>query len=65
MLPLLFPHREPGYTNASKSGMSPDEYALSRLIRPEMIGHAFMTAQARYSPVECVDSRTGQVFTDN
>ncbi len=26
--PLLFPHGEPGYTNASKSGMSPDEYAF-------------------------------------
>ena len=35
--PLLFPHGEPGYTNASKSGMSPDEYAMSRLIRPEKL----------------------------
>ncbi len=40
--PLLFPHGEPGYTNESKSGMSPDEYAMSRLIRPEKIRHAFM-----------------------
>ena len=60
--PLLFPHGEPGYTNASKSGMSPDEYAMSRLIMPETIGRAFMTAQAKYAPVECVDSRTGQAF---
>jgi hypothetical protein len=45
--PLLFPHHgEPGYTNASKSGMSPDEYAMSRLIMPEKIGRTFMTAQA-------------------
>ncbi len=28
--PLLFPHAEPGCTNASKSRMSPDEYAMSR-----------------------------------
>jgi hypothetical protein len=27
--PLLFPHVEPGYTNASKSGMIPDEYEMS------------------------------------
>jgi hypothetical protein len=45
--PLVFPHHgEPGYTNASKSGMSPDEYAMSRLIMPEKIGRTFMTAHA-------------------
>ncbi len=54
--PLLLPHGEPGYTNTSKSGMSLDEYAMSRLIRPEKIGRAFMTAPAQYAPVECVDS---------
>ncbi len=42
--------------------MSPDEYAMSRLIRPEKNGHAFMTAPAQYAPVECVDSHTGQAF---
>ena len=60
--PLLFPHGEPGYTNASKSVLSPDEYVMSRLIKPEKIGCTFMTAQAKYAPVECVDSRTGQAF---
>jgi len=35
--PLLFPHAEPGYTNASKCRMSPDEYAMSRLLMPEKI----------------------------
>jgi hypothetical protein len=60
--PLLFTHGEPGYTNASKSGMSPDEYAMSRLMMPEQNGRAFMTAQALYAPIECVDSRTGQAF---
>ncbi len=59
---MLSPHGEPGYTNESKSGMSPDEYAMSRLLRPEKIGRAFMTAQARYAPVKCVDSRTGQAL---
>ncbi len=62
MLSPVVPHGEPGYTNASKSGMSPDEYAMSRLIRPEKIGRAFMTAPAQYAPVECVDSRTGEAF---
>jgi len=28
----------------------------------EKIGRAFMTAQARYAPVECMDSRTGRAF---
>jgi hypothetical protein len=59
---LLFPHGEPGYTNASKSSMSPNEYAMSRLLRPEKIGRAFMTSQTRYAAVEYVDSRTGQAF---
>ncbi len=60
--PLLFPHGEPGYTNASKSGMSPDEYAMSRLMMPEKLGRDFMTAQAPYGPVEFIDSRTGEAF---
>ncbi len=51
--PLLFPHGEPGYTNASKSGMSPDEYAMWR---------DFMTARAPYAPVECIDSHTCEAF---
>ncbi len=49
-------------TNASKSGMSPDEYAMSRLMRPEKLGCDFMTAQAPYAPIECIDSRTGEAF---
>ncbi len=55
--PLLFPHGEPGYTNASKSGMSPDEYAMSRLMMPEKLGRDFMTAQAPYGPIECKRKR--------
>jgi hypothetical protein len=42
--------------------MSPNEYAMSRLLRPEKIGRAFMTSQTRYAAVEYVDSRTGQAF---
>jgi len=60
--PLLFPHAEPGYTNASKSLMSPDEYAMSRLLMPEKNRHDFMSAPAPYGPVECVDSHTGEAF---
>ncbi len=59
---LLSPHGEPRYTNASKSCMSPDEYVMSRLLRPEKIGVNFMTAQAMYAPFECIDSRTGEEF---
>jgi hypothetical protein len=29
---------------------------------PEKLGRDFMTAQAPYAPIECVDSRTGQAF---
>ena len=60
--PLLFPHGEPGYTNASKSCMSPDEYVISRLLRPEKIGGNFMTVQAMYALFECIDSRTSEEF---
>ena len=55
--PLLFPHGEPGYTNASKSGMSPDEYAMSRLMMPEKLGRDFMTARAPYG-----SNRTGLMY---
>jgi hypothetical protein len=33
--PLLFPHGEPGYTNSSKSRLSPDEYVMTMMLRPE------------------------------
>jgi hypothetical protein len=33
--PLLFPRAEPGYTNVSKSLLSPDEYVMARLLRPK------------------------------
>ncbi len=59
-VPLLFPHGEHGYTNASKSCMSPDEYVMSRLLMPKKIGVYFMTAQAMYAPFECIDSRTDE-----
>ena len=42
--------------------MSPDEYAMSRLMMPEKLGRDFMTAQAPYGPIECIDSRTGEAF---
>ncbi len=28
--PLLFPHGEPGYTNSSKSRLSPDDYVMAK-----------------------------------
>jgi hypothetical protein len=33
--PQLFPHREPEYTNASKCYLSPDDYVMSRILKPE------------------------------
>jgi hypothetical protein len=33
--PLLFPHGEPGYTNSNKSRLSPDEYLMAKMLRPE------------------------------
>ena len=35
---------EPGYTNDIKSCMSPDEYVMTRLLRPEKLGFEYMTA---------------------
>ena len=61
--PLLFPHAEPGYTNASKSRLGPDEYVMARLLRPEKIGGKYMTATAAHAPYQCIDSRTGEPFT--
>jgi hypothetical protein len=48
--PLLFPHEEPGYTNLSKSHLSPDEYVMAKMLMPEKIHGEYMTAQASYPP---------------
>jgi hypothetical protein len=61
--PLLFPHAEPGYTNASKSRLGPDEYVMARLLRPEKNYGKYMTATAAHAPYQCIDSRTGEPFT--
>jgi hypothetical protein len=61
--PLLFPHAEHGYTNACKSRLNPDEYAMSRLLRPEKIDGDYMTARAAHAPYQCIDSRIGEPFT--
>ena len=63
--PLLFPHAEHGYTNASKSCLSPDEYVMARLLRPEKIGGQYMTATAAHEPYLCIDSQTGEPFAPN
>ncbi len=54
--PLLFPHAKHEYTNASKSCLSPDEYAMARLLRPEKIGGQYMTATAAHEPYLHIDS---------
>jgi hypothetical protein len=53
--PLLFPHGEPGYTNLSKSHLSPDEYVMAKMLRPEKICGEYMTAQASYAPFQCIN----------
>jgi hypothetical protein len=63
--PLLFPHAKHGYTNASKSCLSPDEYVMARLLRPEKIGGQYMTATAAHEPYLCIDSRTVEPFASN
>jgi hypothetical protein len=63
--PLLFPHAKHGYTNASKSCLSPDEYVMARLLRPEEIGGQYMTATAAHEPYFCIDSQTGEPFAPN
>ncbi len=60
--PLLFCHGEPGYTNESKSRLSPDEYAMARLLRPEKSVYGYMTAHAGYAPLQHIDGRTGEPF---
>ena len=60
--PLLFPHAEPGYTNASKHRLSPDEYVMTRMLRPEKSHGNYMTATAAQEPFQCIDSRTGEPF---
>jgi hypothetical protein len=63
--PLFFPHAERGYTNMNKHRLSPDAYAMSRLLKPEKKLHGnFMMARADHGPYECVDSRTGEPFCD-
>jgi hypothetical protein len=47
--PLLFPHGEAGYTNNHNDFLSPSQYAMARMIRPEKINGQYMTAVARYS----------------
>jgi hypothetical protein len=60
--PLLFPHGEPGYTNLSKSRLSPDKYVMAMMLRPEKIHDEYMTAQASYTPFQCIDIHTGESF---
>jgi hypothetical protein len=60
--PLLFPHGEPGYTHLSKNRLSPDEYVMAKMLRPEKIYGEYMTAQASNLPFQCIDICTGELF---
>ena len=45
-----------------KRGLSPDEYAMARLLTPEKSVSGYMTAHAGYAPLQYIDSRTGEPF---
>jgi hypothetical protein len=60
--PLLFPQEEPGYINLSKSRLSPDEYVMAKMLRPEKIHGEYMPAQASYPPFQCIDIHAGELF---
>jgi hypothetical protein len=60
--PLFFPHGEPGYTNSSKSCLSPDEHVMAKMLRPEKIHGEYMTAQASYPPFQCINICTVELF---
>ncbi len=62
---MLSSHAKHGYTNASKSRLSPDEYVMAKLLRPEKIGGQYMTATAAHEPYLCIDSQTGEPFAPN
>ncbi len=59
---LLFPHGEPGYTNLSKSRLSPDEYVMAKILRPEKLYGEYITAQTSYAPFQCIDIHTVELF---
>jgi hypothetical protein len=61
--PLLFPHGEAGYTNDQKDHLSPSQYAMARMLRPEKLNGQYMTAVARYSyNPQFIDGCTGKPF---
>ena len=61
--PLLFPHGEAGYTNNQKDHISPSQYVIARMLRPEKIDGKWMTAPARHlhNP-QIIDRCTGEPF---
>jgi hypothetical protein len=61
--PLLFPHREAGYTHNQKNCLCPSDYAMARMLRPEKIIGQYMTEVARYSyDSQIIDGCTGKPF---
>jgi hypothetical protein len=62
IFPLLFPNGEDGYTNDQKGLLSPDAYAMARLLRPQKVNGSLMTVQALYALFEHIDRQTGEPF---
>jgi hypothetical protein len=63
MFPLLFPHGEAGSTNDQKDHISPLQYVMARMLRPEKIYGHWMTAPARHlDNPQIIDHCTGEPF---
>ncbi len=61
--PLLFLHREAGYTNDQKDHISPSQYVMVRMLRPEKIYGQWMTAPARHlDNPQIIDRCTAEPF---
>jgi hypothetical protein len=56
MFSIIFPHREHRYTGAMKKHLSPADYVMARFLMPEKIGRNYITAPARYSETQIIDS---------
>jgi hypothetical protein len=59
MLSTVVPPWRAWLFNSSKSHLSPDEYVMAKMLRPEKIHGEYMTAQASYALFQCIDIRTG------
>jgi hypothetical protein len=63
--PLLFPHGESGYTNAIKDGLSPAEYAMTRILMSEKTRVKYTTALSEDYKLQIIDSCNDKPFASD